>query len=127
MKNGKGFIDSSGDPAVLDLLNEGRRRGMERSLPKGERVKVKKAQERQKARTGNRAVYDLPSDLIEAIAELAEKNSVPASQVAMIALRYFLHSGVDLDQFKQIPEKKSFRYDFRLVWFESTSYEGEKK
>jgi hypothetical protein len=122
-RDSDGFLKSRGDEAVESILSEGRNRINNRGLPTRERARVKKAKDKQSAR--KRAVYDLPEDLIEEMAALAKKHRVPASQVAMIALRYFLQSGVDLGQFKVVTDKKSPLYDFRLVWMDSTIYEGE--
>ncbi len=124
-RDSDGFLKSRGDEAVESILSEGRNRINNRGLPTRERARVKKAKDKQSAR--KRAVYDLPEDLIEEVSELAKKHKVPASQVAMIALRYFLQSGVDISQFKVVTDKKSPLYDFRLVWFDSTSYEVEEK
>jgi hypothetical protein len=124
-RDSDGFLKSRGDEAVESILSEGRNRMNNRGLPTRERARVKKAKDKQAAR--KRAVYDLPEDLIDEVSELAKKHKVPASQVAMIALRYFLQSGVDISQFKVVTDKKSPLYDFRLVWFDSTSYEVEEK
>lgn len=121
-----GFLKARMDPAVAAILNDSTRRQNDRSLPKSDRAKVIKARDKQTARNGKRAVYDLPEDLIDQYKQLAEKHGTTASQVVMIALRYFAQSGIDLNQFKKTMGKNP-RYECRMVWFDSTSYVFDEK
>lgn len=114
-KNENGFLKGDLDPAVQAALSGGSKRGAERTLPKRERAKLKKSQVRQEARNGKRAVYDLDVEVIKEIKRLAEENGTTASQVAGIALRFFLHEGLDLQRFK-VSLKNNPRYEYELVW-----------
>lgn len=121
------------DPAVADLLAGMEEKQAEAHLPR--RVREKKAQERAKirARRDHRVTYDLPPQLKQSVMELAEKLSLPASQLATLALVRFLqdykHDNIDLGKFKK--PSSSPRYDWKLVfpkeWFEEEYINTNKK
>lgn len=109
------------DPAVASMLSRGEARKEERSLPRDVRKKAKRSKERQKARNGSRAVYDMDPDVIEYIKNLAAENGTTASQVAEIALRSFRRAiqfgEIDLEKYKR-PLVNNPRYEYELVWEE---------
>ena len=112
------------DPAVADLLSGMEGKQAEARLPK--RVREKKARERAKmrARRDQRVTYDLPPELKQSISALAEKLSLPASQLATLALVRFMQAyekgEIDLGKYKK--PSRSPRYDWKLdfpkEWFE---------
>lgn len=116
-KSKSGFID----PSVADLLNSGNRAREERSLPRAERTRKKKAANRQAERNGKRAVYDLDPDLIKVVADLARENGTTASMVAGILLPYALEAiengELDLSKYRHILPRNP-RYEYELVWKE---------
>lgn len=118
MKDANGFTHGL-DPSVAAMLQGGATRKEQRALPREARKKTKKAQEKQAARNGSRAVYDLDPKVIDWVKKMAEENETTASGVAEIALWYFrraLEFGeVDIERFK-VPLPKNPRYGFELVW-----------
>ena len=104
------------DPAVADLLAGMENKQAEARLPR--RVREKKAKERAKirARREQRVTYDLPPQLKQAMFDLAESLSLPASQLATLALHRFLESysegQIDLSKYKK--PSRSPRYDWKL-------------
>lgn len=120
-KNDGGFLQGGLDPAVQAALGSGAKRQKERGMPRRERAKLKKNQERQDARNGGRAVYDLDPVLISAVKKLAEVHGTSASQVAGIALHLFLQaveSGeVDLAKYR-VRLAKNPRYEYLLEFKE---------
>lgn len=121
------------DPAVADLLAGMEEKQAESHLPR--RVREKKAKERAKirARRDHRVTYDLPPQLKQSVMELADKLSLPASQLATLALVRFLqdymHEDIDLSKYKK--PSSSPRYDWKLVfpkeWFEADLISTTKK
>jgi len=114
-KNDKGFLQGGLDPAVAAAIGGGTQRQNERSMPRQERAKIKKNQERQEKRNGNRAVYDMHPDVIKAIAAIAEIEHCSASNVAEIALRIFLAAKV-IDVRKYRVPVKHPKFECRLEW-----------
>ncbi len=118
-KTETGFIKLDLDPAVQAALVGGSQRRTERSMPKQERKKLKRSKEKQAARNGNRAVYDLESELINAVKELADKHGTSASQVAGIALHYFLQAieceEINLADYRVRLERNP-RYVYKMTW-----------
>jgi hypothetical protein len=111
------FGDIGGvDPAVAAILKEGSRRRVEARLPLGERKKRVRERQKNKARQGRRAAYDLTPALIETVKGIAEKHSVPASQIAALLLELGLgeleRGEVDINDFK-VPSQ-SPRYEWTL-------------
>jgi hypothetical protein len=104
------------DPAVADLLAGMENKQAESRLPR--RVREKKAKERAKirARREQRVTYDLPPQLKQAMFTLAESLSLPASQLATLALHRFLvnytEGQIDLSKYKK--PSSSPRYDWKL-------------
>ena len=116
-KDKTGFID----PSVAALLGAGDRRNDERSLPKVERARKKKAQARQEERNGRRAVYDLAPELIHQVGDLAREQGTTASMVAGILIPYALRAiergELDLGEYRRLLERNP-RYEAELVWEE---------
>lgn len=117
-----GFIDFGeatrmADPAVSALLNQGERRQSESRLPQKDREKKKKEREKIRARRPFHTTYDIPIELRQRIKDLAEKERVPASQIAALALLRFVRDyetrAIDLLGYKVA--SSSPRYDFNLV------------
>ncbi|PKO16143.1 MAG: hypothetical protein CVU39_08945 [Chloroflexi bacterium HGW-Chloroflexi-10] len=106
------------DPAVADLLAGMEEKQAEARLPK--RQREKKARERAKirARREQRVTYDLPPELKQSVSVLAEKLSLPASQLATLALARFMQAyekgEIDLAPYKK--PSRSPRYDWKLVF-----------
>ena len=114
MKDANGFIKR--DPAVEAAIYGGDKRQADRGLPREQRARKKKAQERQDARNGRRAVYDMDPCVIRNIAEIAEHEGCSASNVAEIALHLFLDAHVCLDEYR-VPVQHP-RFECKLVWKE---------
>jgi len=121
------------DPAVKEIMTAMQEKQAESRLPR--RLREKKAKERAKmrARREQRVTYDLPPTLKQAIFNLAELMSLPASQLATIALVRFIsdyqNEKIDLSKYKK--PSRSPRYDWKLVfpeeWFDPAKLESQKK
>ncbi len=86
------FVDFSDpperDPAVSALMSATERRQADSRMPKPERTRRQKERRRQQARKDKRINLDLPVDLKRRLVALAEKESVPISQlVAFLIIR----------------------------------------
>ncbi len=121
------------DPAVADLLAGMEEKQAESRLPRREREKKARERAKIRARRDHRVTYDLPPQLKQAVMELAEKLSLPASQLTTLALVRFLKSyqsdEIDLSKYKK--PSSSPRYDWKLVfpkeWFEEDHLKPNKK
>lgn len=121
------------DPAVLEIMTAMQDKQLESRLPR--RLREKKAKERAKmrARRDQRVTYDIPPALKQAIFNLAELLSLPASQLATIALVRFINDyqneKIDLSKYKK--PSRSPRYDWKLTfpddWFDPAKLESQKK
>ncbi|MDO9085023.1 MAG: hypothetical protein Q7U53_02345 [Anaerolineaceae bacterium] len=104
------------DPAVADLLAGMENKQAEARLPRREREKKAKERAKIRARREQRVTYDLPPQLKQAMFELAESLSLPASQLATLALHRFLKSysegQIDLSKYKK--PSRSPRYEWKL-------------
>lgn len=116
-KTDDGFLDLKNiDPAVEELLGQGRKKQNERALPKATRAKKRKAEAKQEARKGRQALYDLDQDVKDGVSGLAEELGTTASQVANVLLAEALRAvrmGVINLQHKRVPSR-SPRYEFTL-------------
>lgn len=115
MKNNGGFLEL--DPAVAAVLGDGDKKRREAQLPKAERKSLRRERSKAEARRGKRALYDLPEDLIRQIQRVAEDNGTSASQVAKLALSFFIEQvmfeRIDVSDYRVIAEKNP-RYEFML-------------
>lgn len=104
------------DPAVADLLAGMENKQAEARLPRKQREKKAKERAKIKARKDHRVTYDLPPELKQAIFDLAESLSLPASQLVTWGLYRFLEEykegGIDISKFKK--PSKSPRYEWKL-------------
>ncbi len=116
-----GFVDFGEtarlvDPAVAGLLSQGERRQAEARLPQKEREQKKKEREKMRQRREEHTTYDIPVELRRRIKDLAERERVPASQIAALALLRFVQDyerrQVDLAEYKVA--SNSPRFDFNL-------------
>lgn len=104
------------DPAVADLLAGMEEKQAESRLPRKERER--KARERAKiqARRDQRVTYDIPPSVRQYIKDLADDLSLPASQLASLALMRFISDyekgAVELSSLKR--PSRSPRYDWNL-------------
>ena len=105
------------DPAVQALIEDSSRQKYESRLSKREREKIIKERTRIRARREAHTCYDIPPELRQYIKELAEKERIPASQVAALALLRFAadwqNGKVDLSLYKS--PSRSPRFDWNLV------------
>ena len=69
------------DPAVADLLSGMEQRQAEAQLPRRERERLSRERAKIQSRRDQRATYDLPPALREAVRALAEELRLPASQL----------------------------------------------
>lgn len=103
------------DPMVADYLVEQERQDWEMSLPKAQRRKLLRERQKNAERRGRRALYDLPSGMIKAVASIAEEARMTNSQVAGIfllhALQAFREGKINLRDYRQ--PSASPRYDYR--------------
>lgn len=104
------------DPAVADLLAGMENKQAEARLPRKQREKKAKERAKIKARKDHRVTYDLPPELKQAIFDLAESLSLPASQLVTWGLYRFLEEykegRIDISKFKK--PSKSPRYEWKL-------------
>ena len=109
------------DPAVADLLSGMEQRQVESQLPRKERERISRERIKIQSRRDQRATYDLPPAIREAVRDLAEDLRLPASQLVTLALARFLSDysagQIDLGRYKQ--PSRSPRYDWNLVFPES--------
>ena len=106
------------DPAVADLLIGMQQRQVESQLPRKERERLSRERAKIQSRRDQRATYDLPPTLREAIMTLSEELRIPASQLVTLALGRFLNDynsgSIDLGKYKQ--PSRSPRYDWNLLF-----------
>jgi hypothetical protein len=109
------------DPAVADLLSGMEQRQAEAQLPRRERERLSRERAKIQSRRDQRATYDLPPALREAVRELAEELRLPASQLVTLALARFFADydagTIDMGKYKQ--PSRSPRYDWNLVFPDS--------
>lgn len=109
------------DPTVADLLSGMEQRQAEAQLPRKERERINRERAKIQSRRDQRATYDLPPSIREAIRVLAESQRLPASQLVTLALARFLADfsagQIDLGKYKQ--PSRSPRYDWNLVFPDS--------
>jgi hypothetical protein len=116
-KDKKGFIV---DESIAALINGGDERQRLAAMPRRERARHEKDKARQDARNGRRAVYDMDPDLKAKIQALADEQKTSASNVAEIALNFFLQAKVDLRQYR-VPYEHHPLYECKLVWTDKTA------
>jgi hypothetical protein len=106
------------DSAVAELISGIEKKQADMTLPRRERMKKKREQEKISARREQRATYDLPPSLRQITKELAEEERLPASQLVTLALATFINEyragNIDLGQYKQ--PSRSPRYDWNLIF-----------
>ena len=78
------------DPAVADLLTGMEQRQAESQLPRKERERINRERAKIQSRRDQRATYDLPPTVREAMRDLSEELRLPASQLVTLALARFL-------------------------------------
>lgn len=104
------------DPAVSALLGRTERRQADTRLPRKERQKKDKERAKMRSRAAGHTTYDLPVALRKRIKEIAERERLPASQLAALALLRLLQDlerqQLDLGAYKIA--SRSPRYDFIL-------------
>jgi hypothetical protein len=74
------------DPAVNALISSGDQAAADSHLSRNQRKKVKRERNRAKARLEKRINLELPVDLKQRLISLAEKESIPISQIAAFVL-----------------------------------------
>ena len=108
------------DPSVAELLETLENKQAEQHLPRRERSRRTREREKIAARREARVTYDRPPALRQKMADLAQSQGVPASQLVTLALLRFLKDlgagQVALGQYKQ--PSHSPRYDWNLVFSE---------
>lgn len=106
------------DPAVADLLSGMEQRQTEAQLPRKERERINRERAKIQSRRDQRATYDLPPSIREAVRDLSEELRLPASQLVTLALVRFLsdyaNGSIELGKYKQ--PSRSPRYDWNLVF-----------
>ena len=106
------------DPAVAELLAGMEKRQAEAQMPRKERERLLKERTKIQSRREQRATYDLPPQIREAILTLAIEERIPASQLVTLALIRFLRSyqsnEIDLGKYKQ--PSRSPKYDWNLIF-----------
>ena len=116
-KNDKGFLQGGLDPAVAAAIGNGTQRQNDRSMSVTSRKKVKRERAKAEARKGNRALYDLPHEMIEAVQQVAADYETSASQIAKLAIWMFLKAvregDVDISLFRVIANKNP-KYNYAI-------------
>ena len=114
-KNDKGFLNGNLDPAVQAALGSGNRRQEERSFPREERKRRLREKAKGEARKGQRALYDLPEELIEEVKKVAGEYGTSASQIAKLAIWMFLQAekkdGIDVRAYR-VPAGKNPKFEY---------------
>ncbi len=114
------------DEAVANLLSDMEEKQKLAQLPRRERQKKLREQNKIASRKEQRVTYDLPPALRQRVKELSESERVPASQVVTLALMQFLEKydagKVDLGTYKQ--PSRSPRYDWNLVLSDEKKSKG---
>jgi hypothetical protein len=115
-KNNEGFLDGSLDPAVQAALGSGNKRQAERSMPREQRKRKLREKAKGEARKGQRALYDLPEELIEEVKKVAAQYSTSASQIAKLAILMFLQAeknGYQIDvRAYRVPAGKNPKFEY---------------
>lgn len=104
------------DAAMLALVSRGQAMQAERRLPPKDRQRKARQRQKDEARAGKRALYDLPEEVIQRIASMARWNQTTASGVAALALTRFLED-VDAGRVKlsdYLEPIDSPRYTYRV-------------
>ena len=116
MKEANGFLNGGLDPAVQAALGSGNRRQAERSLPREERKRKLREKAKGEARKGQRALYDLPEELIEEVKKVAAEYGTSASQIAKLAIWMFLKAeknGYQIDVRRdRVPAGKNPKFEY---------------
>lgn len=114
-KDANGYLQAGLDPAVAAALSNGNKRQAERLMPREERKKKLRERAKGEARKGQRALYDLPEEMIEAVKKIAMDYGTSASQIAKLALWLFLQAekvdGVDVRAYR-VPAGKNPKFDY---------------
>ncbi len=112
------FGDLGLDPAVKATVTAGAARAADRGLSPTQRRAKSRERTKQAARRGARASYDLPPELIQAVATLAADKKTPASQLAALALSLFLaaveRGEIDLTDYLQPIINPRYSYVVKL-------------
>jgi hypothetical protein len=111
------FVNFEVDPAIEATLSASNRRRGDRQLPAKERKAKTKERAKNEERKGKRASYDLPPEMIKAIARIADEVKAPASQLVALAISQLLDQIVlhKLDLTDYLIPAKSPRYDYRIA------------
>ena len=109
------------DPSTAEILETIEQKREEARLPRAERLKKVKARQKARARLPGRVNWDLPPELKQRIFALAERNRIPASQVAAFLLLHGLkrleQGEIEFGPYKA--PSTSPRYDWNLELPES--------
>ena len=129
MKDANGFLNGGLDPAVQAALGSGNKRQAERSLPREERKRRLREKAKGEARKGQRALYDLPEELIEEVKKVAGEYGTSASQIAKLAIWMFLqtqkgHKFVGDVREYRVPAGKNPKFEYVIV-LPDLKYYGE--
>jgi hypothetical protein len=113
-KNDFGMIDLRGiDPAVAEVVGDGRRRRKLRGMGKGQRRKVEKDAQR------SRAMFDIPLELLDALDKIAQDLRTPRSQVAnmliLLAMKGMEDGTLPLPESWEKRVSESMRFEFTLA------------
>lgn len=107
------------DAAMEALISKGQAAQAERRLPVRERRRKAKQREKDEARAGKRALYDLPEEIIQRVARMARWNQTTASGIAALALTRFLDDfdagRVKLEDYLEPIDNPRYTYRVRLV------------
>ncbi len=124
-KQNNGLIDFNTlgdlDPVISATISNGQRRAADRTLPQKERKAKIRERAKAEARNGRRSVYDMDPELIRELAALAEKHQTSASQLAALAVWFFLDA-IDKGQIQvrdYLQPVNNPRYAYLVNWQKS--------
>jgi hypothetical protein len=117
------FQDEDGylaiDKTVEAFIRQGEERQATARLPRAERKAKIKEHRHNDERRGQRATYDLPTEIIDQIKRLADQHKTSASQITALALALFIdrieHDPEFLQGYLVLLDKPNPRYERQVV------------
>ena len=107
------------DKSVEEFIRQGTDRQATARLPKAQRKAKAKEHQHNDERRGQRATYDLPTEIIDHIKSLADQHKTSASQITALALALFIDRVENDPGYLQgslvLLDKPNPRYERRVV------------
>jgi len=107
------------DKSVEEFIRQGTDRQATARLPKAQRKAKAKERQHNDERRGQRAAYDLPTEIIDSIKRLADQHKTSASQITALALYLFIdlveNDSDVLQRYLVLLDKPNPRYERQVV------------